>query len=153
MIRSKFYLFIKFGYPWLPKLKTIFSGYIRTIIRICTVYYYERFVCYKDRQAQFQLLFKLTLTIIKIKAWPSLSILLCSQISWLKNFLVTRKFFLFFLQIINISPKCCKHESMLFHSKMNCQAQFQSLFKLTSTRGWVSLCVFCQAQFKPLFTK
>ena len=37
-------------------------------------YYYERFVCYKDCQAQFQLLFKLTLTIIENKAWLSFSI-------------------------------------------------------------------------------
>ena len=122
MMRSKFYLFIKFGYPWLPKLKTIFSGYIRTIIRICTVYYYERFVCYKDRQAQFQLLSKLTLTIIKIKAWLSFSILLCSQISWLKNFLL-QKFFSFLPpDYKHFSKMFCKHESMLFHSKLFCQA-------------------------------
>ena len=118
-----------------------------------TVHYHERFVCYKDRQAPFQLLLKLTLTIIKIKAWLSFSILLCSQISWLKNFLITRKFFLLARDYKHFSKMFCKHKSMLFHLYLNCQAQFQLLFRSTLTRGWVSLCNFCQAQFKSLFTK
>ena len=127
MIRSKFYLFIKFGYLWSSRSNYTLWVYIRTIIRICTVYYYERFVCYKDRQAQFQLLFKLTLTIIKIKAWLSFSILLCSQISWLKNFLL-QEIFSFLLQIINISPKCFANMNPCFFIQ-SCFAKLSSSSK------------------------
>ena len=145
MMRSKFYLFIKFGYSWLPK-----SNYILWVYKELLSEYIQ-FIIMKDlyaiRIAKLKsAIITRALTIIKIKAWLSFSILLWSQISWLKNFLLQEIFSSLFQMF-------CKHKSMLFHSKLNCQAQFQLLFKLTSTRGWVSLCNFCQAQFKSLFTK
>ena len=105
MMRSKFYLFIKFGYSWLPK-----SNYILWVYKELLSEYIQ-FIIMKDlyaiRIAKLKsAITTRALTIIKIKAWLSFSILLWSPISWLKNFLLQEIFFSFLLQIRNIFPKC-----------------------------------------------
>ena len=115
-MRSKFYLFIKFGYSWLPK-----SNYILWVYKELLSEYIQ-FIIMKDlyaiRIAKLKsAITTRALTIIKIKAWLSFSILLWSQISWLKNFLLQEIFSSLF-QIRNIFPNVLQTQIHAFSFKV-----------------------------------